>query len=80
MNPDPVFLSAFICALRVCVLTLAVFLSVSICALRVCVLIRRQRRHDTVDLQPDKTTVYRLIVIAKDGSEIRRDVRIEVEP
>ena len=37
-------------------------------------------RHDTVDVQPDKTTVYRLIVIAKDGSEIRRDVRIEVEP
>ncbi len=37
-------------------------------------------RHDTVDLQPDKTTVYRLIVIAKDGSEIRRDVTIEVEP
>ena len=29
------------------------------------------RRHDTVDLQPDKTTTYRLIVIAKDGSEIR---------
>jgi hypothetical protein len=37
-------------------------------------------RHDTVDVQPDKTTVYRLIVIAKDGSEIRRDVRIQVEP
>ena len=37
-------------------------------------------RHDTVDVQPDKTTVYRLIVIAKDGSEIRRDVRIDVEP
>lgn len=37
-------------------------------------------RHDTVGVQPDKTTVYRLIVIAKDGSEIRRDVRIQVEP
>lgn len=41
---------------------------------------QQMRRHDTVDLQPDKTTVYRLIVIAKDGSEIRRDVRIEVQP
>jgi uncharacterized protein YraI len=37
-------------------------------------------RHDTVEVQPGKSTTYRLIVIAKDGSEIRRDVRIEVEP
>ena len=37
-------------------------------------------RHDTIEVQPDKTTTYRLIVIAKDGSKIRRDVRIEVEP
>lgn len=37
-------------------------------------------RHDTIEVQPDKSTTYRLIVIAKDGSEIRRDIRIEVEP
>lgn len=37
-------------------------------------------RHDTIEVQPDKTTTYRLVVIAKDGSEIRRDIRIEVEP
>jgi hypothetical protein len=37
-------------------------------------------RHDTIEVQPGKSTTYRLIVIAKDGSEIRRDVRIEVEP
>ena len=37
-------------------------------------------RHDAIEVQPAKSTTYRLIVIAKAGSEIRRDVRIEVEP
>jgi uncharacterized protein YgiM (DUF1202 family) len=36
--------------------------------------------HDHVQVQPTQTTTYRLIVAAKNGSEIKRDITIKVVP
>jgi len=36
--------------------------------------------HDAVEVQPEKSTTYRLIAVNKDGSEVRRDITINVVP
>jgi hypothetical protein len=36
--------------------------------------------HDAVEVQPETSTTYRLIVVNKDGSEVRRDITINVVP
>jgi len=36
--------------------------------------------HDSADVQPTENTVYRLIAVAKNGSEIRQDITIKVVP
>jgi len=41
---------------------------------------QQMMRHDSVDVSPDKTTVYRIFFIGLDGGETRRDVQIEVQP
>ena len=34
--------------------------------------------HDSREVQPAQTTTYRLIVVAKDGSEIKEDITVQI--
>jgi len=36
--------------------------------------------HDSVDVRPSEKTLYRLIVVSKDGSEVKRDITINIVP
>jgi uncharacterized protein YgiM (DUF1202 family) len=36
--------------------------------------------HDEIEVKPTKTTTYRLIVVAQDGSEIKQDLTVKVVP
>ncbi len=36
--------------------------------------------HDEDEFQPGQTTTFRLIVVAKDGSEVKRDITVKVVP
>jgi hypothetical protein len=36
--------------------------------------------HDEAEFQPGQTTTFRLIVVAQDGSEVKRDITVKVVP